>query len=637
MKKHHSELWQQIGTVLLPLLGFLLIHFLTSPEFASKPSRRPTTHRREEVRQVTVSIPSPEVPGALREVTPEKLVQVLDLMEQLPAPSTTPDAVNVTVQVAAPAPPITLPGLKSRTFASGLSAPDGLAIDPRTRNIYVSEESADRIVLFSPKGRKKTVVDENTRLYDVIEKQRVRVMPIRAPEGLAMDADGTLFVCEDRPGGRLLALRVSESGAVEGARDITPPGNWSRYAWESVAVRDSGEMLLAGSSAESEVGLAGGIFQGAILYRDSEGNWWAPVLRTAASFSAVAFSKSGQFAVYADELSGTIGWVDLQSRYLREGASQMTCRSPEGIVTLPDGRLAITEESGRVIVLDPQRDSSLVVAEGLGQIESVLWDDEGGHLLVTADGNGTVLEFRPDAPWPAEGDSMKFAPCQAEGAVRHIPARTPAFLKPLLNLSGQDSAETVDKAFSDLTERTPMFAADARAVLIHGTEDVADPIERVQFVAFDPNRMRFDEPGGELSLSALILRTRSGQILRTKMSRTVIITGNIWLGRFENHGVFDLPLPFAFQAMAGPRGHAVIHFTGLGRSPDVAIAIHPTNPEQSYMLVTHVDGTLEQYHLKMGDPGSADNWVVSLPPRHAQPWINITPTPEPPAATPPKS
>lgn len=637
MKKHKSEFWQQVGTVLLPLLGFLLIHFLTSPEFASKPSRRAPQRAHENVRQVTVSIPSPEVPGALREVTPEKLVQVLDLMEQLPSPALAEQPAEVKVEVAAPAPPMTLPALKSRAFSSGLASPDGLAIDPRNGNLYVSEEPADRIALITPKGRRKTVIDENTRLYDVVDRQRVRVMPIRAPEGLAIDGNGTLYVCEDRPGGRIVAINVSESGAVEGARDITPPGNWGRFAWECVAVRETGEMLLAGSSAESEVGLAGGIFQGAILYRDREGNWWAPILRTAASFSAVTFSKSGQFAVYADEISGTIGWIDLQSRYLREGASQVTCRSPEGIAVLADGRLAITEESGRLVVLDPQRDDALVVGEGMGQIESVLWDDAGGRLLVSSDGNGTVVELKPDAPWPAEGDAMKYAQCQAEGAVRHVPERAPAFLKPLLSLSGDITPANEDKAFADLTARTPMFAADSRAVLVSGTEEVADPIERVQFVAFDPNRMRFDEPGGELSLSALILRTRSGQILRTKMARTVIITGNIWLGRFENHGVFDLPIPFAFQAMAGPRGHAVIHFTGLGRSPDVAIAIHPTTPEQSYMLVTHIDGTLEQYRLLMKDPGSADNWVVSLPPRHAQPWVNITPIPETPPAAPPKS
>ena len=87
------------------------------------------------------------------------------------------------------------------------------------------------------------------------------------------------------------------------------------------------------------------------------------LMPSAASFSAVTFSKSGQFAVYADEISGTIGWIDLQSRYLREGASQVTCRSPEGIAVLADGRLAITEESGRLVVLDPQRDDALVVGK----------------------------------------------------------------------------------------------------------------------------------------------------------------------------------------------------------------------------------------------------------------------------------
>jgi hypothetical protein len=165
---------------------------------------------------------------------------------------------------------------------------------------------------------------------------------------------------------------------------------------------------------------------------------------------------------------------------------------------------------------------------------------------------------------------------------------------------------------------------DARAILLQGASEAHDPVIHVRFVALDPNRMRFDEPGFNFALSALILRTRSGKIYKTKFTRTVVLSGNLWSGEIENHGIFELPLPFAYHAQPGPRGHAVIHFTGLGRSPDISIALNPSNPEESYMVITHLTGLIEQYRLvQTRAPDGSENSIISMPARRQTPWLKI--------------
>jgi hypothetical protein len=85
-----------------------------------------------------------------------------------------------------------------------------------------------------------------------------------------------------------------------------------------------------------------------------------------------------------------------------------------------------------------------------------------------------------------------------------------------------------------------------------------------------------------------------------------------------------MPIPFAYQARISPRGHAVIHFAGLGHSPDAAIALNPDKPEESYMVLSHMTGVIEQYQIHPAADGSIDNWVISLPPRRSEIWTSLT-------------
>ncbi len=526
-----------------------------------------------------------------------------------------------------------LPELDKSVLVSDLKTPDGLALDPRNGNLYVSEEEANRIVMYTPRGKRRVVLDDNDSIPDDSGFRRVRHPPLQSPEGLAMDAEGGLYVVEDRPGGRLIRLQCDENGKMQNGELIKLPGQWTPFAWEAIAVSPRGELLLGGSSAEGQMKEGATLFQGALLYRDNQKQWWALSMRPASGISAVSFSADGEFAIYTDEFSGTIGWMDLTSRSIKEGASSYTAKSPEGLAVLPDGRLIVAEEGGQLILVDPRVDSPLTLMRGLGSIESLVWDDAHNRLLVSADSQGVVMALPADAPWPASENAMAAAPVISEGAVRHIPSVIPEFLIPMLDLGlGSSTNQTIQDTFLEITRRLPIMAADSQTTLIYGTEEVSDPVVQVVFVAVAPSAIMNDDLSQEFSVSAIILRTRSGQVYRSKLTRMAVLAGNVVSGRFNNLGTFDLPIPFAYQALVSPRGHAIIHFAGLGQSPDISIALNPSKPEESYMVISHMTGVIEQYRLERAPDGSLDNWVVCLPPRRADAWTSLqgsAPTPVP--------
>ncbi|HPR69832.1 MAG TPA: hypothetical protein PLJ99_11145, partial [Kiritimatiellia bacterium] len=53
------------------------------------------------------------------------------------------------------------------TLAQGFQSPDGLALDPETGDIYLTDEDASAIVRIRPDGTKRTVMDSRTPIYEV--------------------------------------------------------------------------------------------------------------------------------------------------------------------------------------------------------------------------------------------------------------------------------------------------------------------------------------------------------------------------------------------------------------------------------------------------------------------------------------
>lgn len=636
-RKHkffNSDLWSQIFMLLLPFFGFGALYLISRPSTVEITPTTPGRYRQIPTTSRVVipdALPANMIP-TLSALSAKGLADVVNQMAEEPENVETSvivelvDGKKLLEEVAAQKEPIPTPTFQREIFARGLLTPSGIAVDRRTGNYFVSEENAHRVVMISPRGRIKTVIDQDTRLFEKNGNIETRLAPLKWPKGLSFDRAGNLYLVENKRGGRVLKIAISESGKIGATEIIRVPGQTGTFTWNSVAARSNGELLLTGSNAQGATIAAGEMAQGAIVYRDSEDRWWVPIMRPLATFSGITFSKNGQYAIFCDELAGTVGWLDLQSRYLREGASSASFQSPVGVTSLPDGRVAVAEKDGRISLVDPEVDTVEVLSESTTPIASLVWNDQASRLLAASDKNGLLIELSPDGAFEKFLDRMARARCMAEGAIRHVPDTPPDYLRPLLEMGGLSELNPdFDLAFDELTRRIPILAADARATLIQTFDPVEDPVVHLRFIALDPNRMSFDDPGFDFAISAVILRTKSGKVYKTQLARTVILTGNLWRGEFVNHGTFDLPVPFAYQAKPDARGHAVIHFTGLGRTPDIAIALNPENPQDSYMVLTQLDGTLEQYRLEeTRSAKGADSWVVSMPSRKPQTWLSIS-------------
>ncbi len=522
---------------------------------------------------------------------------------------------------------------RDRTFTrtvltEGLVSPDGIAIHPFTGALFVSEEDASRVRVLID-GETQVVIDGNTPVYhrdgDALRRGRALVFP----EAIAFSAEGDLYAVEDTPGGRLIRFRLDEAGGYSEGEAVDIPGIWSQYAWEGLDVGSKGELLLAGSDVESVSKQdVLGIFSSVILYRDTEGNWWIPYQRLFSSFSEVRFSKSGKQAVYTCEITGEIGWIDLVGRHTLSGHSSYTARGAEGLTILPDGSFLVAEERGTIVHIDPASDRHEQVVTGLKSIESVQWDAVQRRVLVTEDGSGRLLAFAVDRPYDHTLDMLLYATYYPAHSPQNIPKVCPDYLAQVLAFGGLDYMHGHPRvSFRDFVSRVPIVAADVRAAPLDPDKDIADPVLRVQFVVFEPNRLMAEGENPALAFAVFGLRTRSGRLVKT--SRLPVLVRGTRLPDYQlrDLGAGALVVPQPSAVTVSSIGIATVHFLGLGRTPDYSLVLNPRNPLDSYMVVHHDDGTRDHYRLETTRPEGELDWVIAYTHLRHDQWQRLSGAP----------
>lgn len=511
--------------------------------------------------------------------------------------------------------------------AEGLNSPDGIAIHPLTGDLYVSEEDISRIVRMSG-DQIVRVIDRETPIY----RDGIRVAPLVFPEGIAFGTDGALYTVEDVPGGRMISFAMNEQGVYAEGQVIPIPGGWTDFAWESVDVGPQGELLLAGSDAEAMTSRESmSVFTGVLLYRDREGTWWIPYRRFFGSFSEVRFSKSMKQALYTCEVTGEVGWLDLSSRFTLNGHSSFTAHGAEGLAVLPDGTFIVVEEGGRLVHVDPASDRYVRIITGLSSLESALWDERHGRLLVTEDGTGRVLAFAPDVPYEQNVDMLMFATYAPSYSQQSVPSECPDYLARILAHGGLHYAAPTEPpvSFREFVARVPLIAADVEAIAVDSGHVIEDPVERVQFVVFEPNRMTFDVEGNaSLSFAIFAVRTRSGKMVTTSALPVQMLSARYGALDFEAMGKRKVPVPQPAAVSVSGIGVASIQFLGMGRIPDYSLMLNPRNPMDSYMVVFQLDGTREHYRLDTSDALARENWVIGYANIRNDEWVRLSPTPE---------
>jgi hypothetical protein len=516
--------------------------------------------------------------------------------------------------------------------AQGFRSPDGIVLDAETGDLYVTDEDAAAIYRIRPNGTKRVVFDASTPIYEVKAGIRKPVGALRSPEGMALDAKGTLYVVEDIPGGRLIAFDIrgkAPRGGVSG--EVVPiPIRNSRFAWESVDVHTNGALLIAGSTMESVLGRDGpaDLFRGVVLYRDTDGNWWLLLNHAMTSYSAACFSRDGDFAFFVAEVPGIAGCVDLRTRLVRTYLWDKTFRSPEGVCALPGGSFLVAEESGRIFWMDPTSGAMQLLYENVGTIESVLWDDAGRRLLFTDDRRGQLvaLELKKGGHLRRAVGKVVDIPFMEESTpVEMVPERCPDYLAQILKLGGYDPVQKRGGiGFQDFAKRYCLVAIDANAQLMPGHKPVEDPIQRIQFVVIAPYLIGYQE--GELlwSSSGFTVIKESGQMVKTELVKRQVIHGDLMESRFTPVGGPNIALPMPFSARINTDGHVAVNFLGMGVMADFYLVLDSTEPDNSVMVVVQPDGFVHQYQINLPPNKDSTHWVIALERKGPDSWKSLS-------------
>lgn len=526
--------------------------------------------------------------------------------------------------IATPTQPLTW---TRTTLATGLSGPDGIALDSQTGDLFVAEENRSTIVRIATNGSSSIFVDSFTPIYngDHLDPGGA----LQSPEGLALDGD-QLYVVEDRPGGRILSFPVSrinrEASSATGTV-INLPIQHHRFAWESIDTGPAGSLLIAGSEAESSMASGSGselFFRGVVLYRDTTGTWWVPLRSYFSSYSAVAFYDEGRSAVFVAEMPGEVGCINLASQTRQTWTSPSSFLSPEGVAVLPDHTMLVAEESGAIYHIDPLGDTrKRILIEYGGGIESVLWQEQQQRLIITDDAHGTVEQLSPSAELFRACENRHAPPFTSRKTVLRIPKQCPDYLAGVLKRAGYDPDDPQAKMpFPELARRLSLVAMDAVCEPVSSNHNVADPIQRIQFAIFAP-QLFYQITGGLLGpVSAFAAVSSSGEIQKTRLVDGRVVIGDQEMGMFSLTGHHKMIIPFPLATQLNEHGIASIHFMGGTIVPDYHLVVDLIHPDESYMLVSAPGGGASTtYKIQLPSGRTIDHWVLALPLEEPETWL----------------
>ncbi len=230
--------------------------------------------------------------------------------------------------------------------ADRFSAPEGLALDPRHRILYVADTGKGRVVGFSLQGLPKFVLTP---------------AGITAPKSLAVDARGHLFIADKEAP---TVVVVDAQGKTVRTLDLSTAGTAGPPRLRGIAVDPQGRLYLGDQAA------------GQVLVCDSEGQ----VL----SRLGAPGDQRGQLKMVEDVALDRMGRVYVVDSV---GAA-VNVFDPRGKFLLRFGRVSAGED-----------DLQGPVALALDRHDQLWVVDGEGHRLQVSDGRGLPLRrFGGDAP-----------------------------------------------------------------------------------------------------------------------------------------------------------------------------------------------------------------------------------------------
>jgi hypothetical protein len=278
-------------------------------------------------------------------------------------------------------------------------------------------------------------------------------------------------------------------------------------------------------------------------------------------------------------------------------------------------------------MVNPATDKTEIIADNLGSIESVEWDALEERIVVTADGSGMLLTITPTPMITDDYDAMAYAPYHPAYTPKHIPQDCPDYLARVLAQGGLDyQTSKPNVSFRRFARRVPLIAADVIAEPILMSEQPEDPIARIQFVVFRPNRIGIDEESGQtvMPLAAFAAVTKSGRVIRTSRMKVKSFATTFEDAEFKPIDLEQIVVPQPAAVSVSTLGIATVQFLGMGQTEDYSLVLNPRHPSDSYMVVFRQDGKQEQYKLFSANAEEADtSWVIALAGKGPDEWMQL--------------
>ena len=421
--------------------------------------------------------------------------------------------------------------LTVRPLAEGLQRPHGVAIHPQTGDIYVSERGSGRIVVLR-NGRPEPALAPGWTVSEDLPRWAISdSMPLSAwmspalnqPGPIAFSTNGTLFVAEQTPQGRILEFRPDAQGLYTQAIAVPVPWLDQEFQWRDLQVDALNRLFIAGAD---EVGSDFMKF-GSALVREANGDWWVIDFGPFANFGPFALSAREDVMVLGDRNRGKLSWWEVHRHIMLGGVPDSTGRAElQALALYPDGAFIIgqLDAPGQAVLkrLDPFNFQQTTLATGFRSIGDIAMDRPNARYYVTDPEAGKVLE----CTLPASVRFNEVAMRQIVRAVDGMMGMTeeaPAFLGNFFeqlqsaaqDLLPEDSTHTIQFNLSDIAGKMPIVAGRIRAAVeVAGAEE--DPIEQVEFFLLFPSKVVMTDVAVSPSMSFFSARRKSGKVEQTK-------------------------------------------------------------------------------------------------------------------------
>ena len=514
--------------------------------------------------------------------------------------------------------------LPAKVAVSGLQGPAGMTVHPETGDIYVAEKTAGRISVIRSGAASPVIstgwsLDPNIPFWAVsreLSKEALIKPALNNPGSVAIATNGTLYVCESTPSGRLLEFAPDEQGNYTKGKIIPIPWIDRPFSWTDVKVARDGRLFLVGGVAEADV-----LHFGTVLMRDEQGDWWVVDYGPFINFSSVYLSRNEDIVIVCERDLGGVVWWDAV-RHLPIGTLEESGKniSADAVSLMVDGAFVVGQNlaagGARAVRVDPLTGEQKDLISGLDRIGGLLLASAKNSLYVSDEAKGVIVE----ASVSPSSEGMEYLLQRSLDGYQmgegFTPRQAPGFLKNFFSQVGsaQTGATGEEEGLDAVTDRLTMsfslreFAAKipliAGKIETRSLEEASasvseDPLTLIEFVIFFPGKTIASGDLATPSLAYFAAQRKSGKVERTRelfsgLNIRQRKSGGEWMAGGDNARIM-VPVSSVGLEKSATGMDLNLAFLGLGIYSDYYLRLTSGQENTGEIVVEGLDGTREVY------------------------------------------